>query len=292
MSEQINISRENIEGKCDLKCSYNFVYNDYNSTANNMGSVIMIRSQETGDPPVTFDKKKYRVFWTLLYTPSRHLYNGNLADAELLIVHAPENGGKYLNVYIPIRSSSETNSGTNIIAEIINKVSSSAPAQGDSVNIGGFNIQKIVPNKPFTNYDSDSIHNIVFGMLDAIPISSTSLDTLKQLIQPNTELATGGGLFYNSSGPNTTKELGDGIYISCNPTGSSTETTEVSYEKEDTTFNLINMLENPIFLAIIQVLFACIIFILVCYIWTYGFSFIDGEHAANSANARANARAN
>jgi carbonic anhydrase len=288
MSQQINISRENIEGKCDLKCSYNFVYKEYSSTANNMGSVIMIRPQETGDAPVTFDKKKYRVFWTLLYTPSRHLYNGNLADAELLIAHAPENGGKYLNVFIPLRSSSETNSGTTIITEIINKVSSSAPAQGDSVNIGGLNLQKIVPNKPFINYDSDSTNNIVFTMLDAIPISSTSLDTLKQLLKTNTEIASGGGLFYNSSGPNTTKELGDGIYISCNPTGSSTETTEVSYEKEDTTLNLTKILENPIFLTIIQVFFACLIFIVVCFIWTYGFSFIDGEHASKVANAPAN----
>ena len=287
MSEQINITRKNIEGKCDLKCSYNFEYTDYSSTANNMGAVIMIGSQQTGDAPVTFDKKKYRVFWTLLYTPSRHLYNGNLADAELLISHTPENGGKNLYVYIPITASSETNSGTNIITEVISKVSSSAPAQGDSVNIGGFNLKKIVPNKPFINYNSNWSNNIVFTMLDAIPISSTTLDTLKQLIQTNTEIASGGGLFYNSSGPNTTKELGDGIYISCNPTGSSTETTEVSYEKEDTTFNLINMLENPIFVTIIQVLFACLIFILVCFIWTYGFSFIDGEHTSKTSNSQA-----
>jgi len=283
MSEQINISRKNIEGKCDLKCSYNFVYKDYNSTATNGGFIISVKPQETGEASVTYNKKKYRVMNILLYTPSRHLYNDNLADAEITIIHIPENGGKPLSVSIPLRASSESNSGTGIITELINNVSASAPARGNSVNIGGFNIQKLVPNKPFVSYDVTFSNNIVFTMIDAIPISSSTLDKLKQVITPNTQMAsvTSGtsGLFYNSSGPNSTKELGDGIYISCNPTGSSTETEEVTYEKEDVSFNFREIFENPTFLSFLQILFACIIFIIVFFIWNYGFKLIDGEYA-------------
>jgi carbonic anhydrase len=283
MSEQINISRVNIQGKCDLKCSYNFHYKDYVSTATNMGSSIAIKSQESGEPSVTYNNTKYRVFWTLLITPSMHLYNGNLADAEISIVHMPENGGQPLIVTIPIKASSETSSASSIITDVINSVATSAPARGNKMNIGDFNIEKLVPKKPYINYDAKTSENIVFTMVDAIPISSATLDKLKQVITPNTQIATSsGGLFLNSSGPNSTKELGDGIYISCNPTGSSTETTEVTYEKEDTTFDITNILENPTFLAAIQIFFACLIFILVCYIWTYGVSFIDGEYASKA----------
>ena len=286
MSEQINISSINIQGKCDLKCSYNFNYKDENSTATNMGSSITIKSQETGEPSVTYNNTKYRVFWTILISPSMYLYNNKLADAEITIVHLPENGGKPLLVTIPIIASSESSSASSIITNAINNAATSAPARGEKVNISGFNIQKIVPNKPYINYNSETSDNIVFTMIDAIPISSATLDKLKQIITPNTQMASssgGSGLFLNSSGPNSTKELGDGIYISCNPTGSSTETTEVTYEKEDTTFDITNILENPIFLAAIQLFFACLIFILVCYIWTYGFSFIDGEYASKAA---------
>lgn len=287
MSEQINISRSNIQGKCDLKCSYNFNYKDYTSTATNMGSSIAIRSQETGEPSVTYNNTKYRVFWTLLISPSMHLYNGNLAEAEIAIVHIPENGGKPLIVTIPIKRSSESSSASSIITNVINSVATSAPARGNNVNIGGFNIEKLVPKKPYINYNGQTSDYIVFTMIDAIPISSATLDKLKQVIQTNTLVATSsGGLFLNSSGPNSSKELGDGIYISCNPTGSSTETTEVAYKKEDTTFDLTNILENPAFLAVVQIFFACLIFILVCFIWNYGFSFIDGEHAAKATESK------
>jgi len=288
MSEQINISSKNIEGKCDLKCSYNFQYKDYNSTATNGGFLISIRPQETGDASVTFNKKKYRVNNIALYAPSRHLYNDNLADAEISIIHMPENGGKPLSVSIPIRKSSETNSGTDIITEVINDIATSAPARNTRVNIGGFNLQKIVPNKPFINYESSFSNNIAFTLIDAIPISSATLDKLKQVITPNTQMATGsGGLFYNSSGPNSTKELGDGIYISCNPTGSSTETEDVMYEKEDVSFNFRQIIENPIFIAVVQIFFACFIMIIVFYVWNYGFMYIDGEHAEIKSNTDA-----
>jgi carbonic anhydrase len=292
MSEQINISRSNIEGKCDLKCSYNFHYKDYTSTAINSGSSIMIKPQETGEPSVTYNKHKYRVFWTTLHTPSTHLYNDKLTDAEIAIIHMPENGGKPLVVNIPIKASSETSSASSIITKVINDVATSAPARGNSVGIGGFNIQKIVPSKPYINYDNQKSHNIVFTMIDAIPLSNTTLDKLKQVIQDTTQIATGsGGLYYNSSGPNTTKELGDGIYISCNPTGSSTETTEVTYEKEDTSFDFTKILEDSTFIMIMQIFFACLIFILVCYLWSYGFSFIDGEFASKAAAKEAAAKA-
>jgi len=291
MSEQINISQSNIEGRCDLKCSYNFTYKDDSSTAYNYGTSIFIKPQQTGEALITFNKKKYRVYGTLLTRPSIHLYNSKLADAEICIIHSPENGGKELRVFIPIKSSNQTTSGSDEITEVINDVATSAPAQNDNVNIGSFNLQKIVPNKPFINYSNQQHDCIVFIMLDAIPISSFTLDTLKEIIQPTTDVATGtGSLFLNSSGPNTTKELGDGIYISCNPTGVSEETEEVTYEKEDSSFNIEDIKNDPTFILIMQGLFASLVFILVCFIWNYGFKFIDGEYADAAMKASQNSK--
>ena len=38
----INISVQNIQGKCDLKCSYNFKYPESNTTAKNNGVFISL----------------------------------------------------------------------------------------------------------------------------------------------------------------------------------------------------------------------------------------------------------
>ena len=155
----------------------------------------------------------------------------------------------------------------------------------NDLSISNFNLQDIVPNKPFINYTTtNGINVIVFGFLDAISISSSSFDTLKQIINSTTSTATknpSDGLFYNSSGPNTTKSLGDGIYISCNPTGNSTETTEVTYEKNKPIYDIGDILENPNFILVMQTIIACLVFILICYIWNYGYKFIDGDFATS-----------
>ena len=54
MSDQnINISPENVAGKCDLKCSYAFKYSESNSTATNQGVQITITYDNSSVPPVT-----------------------------------------------------------------------------------------------------------------------------------------------------------------------------------------------------------------------------------------------
>jgi hypothetical protein len=214
-----------------------------------------------------------------LFYPSAHLYNGLPAEAEFVIVHFPEKGGPPLYVYIPIKISDQVTGATKVISEIINDVSTTAPSQGKQVNIGGFNLKQIVPKKPFINYNLNGVNNVVFGLIDAIPISKTTMDTFKSVILPNTWKITGDvGLFYNSSGPNTTTDLGDGIYISCNPTGSSEEQVEVTYDKnemEPLTFD--TMFEDPIISTIIKLIVACAVFLVIFYAWSSLYKVIDGE---------------
>ena len=85
----INISQQNVIGKCDLKCDYNFKYTNSNSIATNNGMVIQISYEDSGVPPVTYNNVKYNVDYLLISQPSVHNFNGSQAVAELLIIHSP-----------------------------------------------------------------------------------------------------------------------------------------------------------------------------------------------------------
>jgi len=281
MSDKVNISREKVVGKCDLKCAYNFKYTSNTGTATNSGSVITVNIESTNERPVLYNKQKYRPTGVTIQYPSIVLYNDKLPDAEMHIMHSPEKGGKLLYVLIPIKISTDSTTATTQLTNIIKSVSVSAPSRGETVTIPEINLENIVPKKPFYNFNfMGNIDVIAFGDLDAIPISSSTLDTLKQIIKPldyPIQKRFAGDLFYNSSGPNTTTTLGEGIYISCNPTGNSIETTEVTYEPNETVYDMANILDDPTFILVMQTIIACLVFILIFYIWNYGYTFIDGE---------------
>jgi len=274
----LNISRKYIRGKCDLKCAYNFKYKDSTAIATNKGNMISIE-QDDKVASVLYNKKKYYVLNSAIFCPSIHLYNDKYADAEFMIVHAPTEGGPFLYVFIPIMiSTAQPTSATSQITDIIKSVSLSANSSGQKVNVGDFNLQKIVPNKPFVNYVSNNMENVVFTLLDSIPITSSTIDTLKELITQISWETSSNELYYNSSGPNSTSNVGEGIYISCNPTGVSTETTEVAYVKnsiEAIDFN--NLIENPNFIMFMQILAASLLFIIVCFIFNSFYNLIDGS---------------
>jgi len=274
----LNISLKYIIGKCDLKCAYNFNYKDTTAIATNNGNMITIQ-QDDKVPSVLYNKKKYYVLNSAILCPSIHFYNDKYADAEFMIVHAPTEGGPFLYVFIPIMiSTGQPTSATSLITDVIKSISLSANSSGQKVNIGDFNLQKIVPNKPFVNYVSNNMEHIVFTLLDAIPITSSTINTLKDLISQISWETSSNDLYYNSSGPNSTSNVGEGIYISCNPTGVSTETTDVAYVKdsiEAIDFN--NLIENPNFIMLMQILAASLLFIIVCFIFNSFYNLIDGS---------------
>jgi carbonic anhydrase len=276
-SQNINISPKNISGKCDLKCSYNFNYPESNSTAKNNGVMINLTPDNSSIPPVTYNTEKYTVSNIYITCPSVHTFNDTTVAAEIFIQHVPVKGGQNLNVGIPIVSSSESSTASNLITQIIQSVSTNAPSNGEStnLNISGFTLQNIVPEKPFFSYtDTGNTNWIVFPMKDAIPLNSNTLTTLGQIIKPYPLPMTGGELFFNSNGPNSNK-TSSGIYISCNPTGSSVETTEVVYDTNMVTpidFN--NIWNNPTFKLIIQILIACSLFIVMFYVLNMMYTFL------------------
>jgi hypothetical protein len=133
------------------------------------------------------------------------------------------------------------------------------------LNISNFNLQNIIPRKPFFAYSINNDDFIVFGEIDAIPLSSSTINTLQQIIQPFPLPMPSAPLFYNSKGPISGLQIGDGLYISCQPTGSSDEETAVSYDKNSSSFDFSNIFDSPVFKYLIMVIVGCLLFIIVFY---------------------------
>ena len=276
-TQSIDISNKNISGKCDLKCAYNFQYPESNTTAKNQGIMINLTYDNSKTPPVTYNNQKYTVSQISITSPSLHLFNGSTTDAEFFIQHTPVKGGPQLFVSIPIKSSSNSSDASNLLTEIIQSTATNAPSQNESTNlsISGFTLDKIVPNKPYYSYtDRDNNDWIVFGILEAISLNSSTIKTLQKIIKPYPLPMTGGKVFINTAGPNSTK-VGEGIYISCKPTGSSSEETEVKYSKNTPSYDFANILDNPVTKTIFQIIIGCILFILVLFIFNYIYQWIS-----------------
>tara|TARA_B110000285_G_scaffold220164_1_gene271623 strand:- start:234 stop:1139 length:906 start_codon:yes stop_codon:yes gene_type:complete len=280
-NQNINISIKNVKGKCDLKCAYNFKYKDSGTTAKNNEVMIQLSYDNGSVPPVLYNNEKYEVNNVMIVSPSIHMFNDTYADAEIIIEHLPTTGGPKFCVAIPIKSSTETSDATNLLNEIIQSVSTNAPSQGESttLNISGFNLQSFVPNKPFFSYtDLENTEWVAFSILEYIPLSSSTIDTLKQIIKPFPIPTRGGDLFLNSSGPNTVENIGDGIYISCKPTGSSESETGVEYSTNTTSYDFGNILESPVTKSIFQLLIGCLIFLVIILGLNYVYDMIgSGE---------------
>jgi carbonic anhydrase len=289
-SQNIDISTTNISGKCDLKCAYNFNYPESNISVKNKGVLINLTYDNSKTPPVTYNTQKYTVTGISITSPSLHLFNGATTDAEIIIEHVPVKGGPLLKVGIPIKSSIETSDASVLLSEIIQSTATNAPSQGESTNItiSGFTLNKIVPNKKYYSYtDNNKDDWIVFGFLEAIPVNSNTLSTLQQIIKPFPIPMIGGDLFVNSSGPNTTK-VGDGIYISCKPTGSSNEEIPVEYSKKSTSYDFSKILDTQN--TIVQIIIGCILFILVFYMFSYAYSFISNDEIKISFDPKFSAK--
>lgn len=281
INNSINISRENVSGSCDLKCSYNFKYPQTILTAKNEGIMISLTCDQNKIPPVLYNTQKYNVDNFVIVSPSIHTFNGSKAKAEILIKHTPVVGGNQLVVCIPITESSDSSTASNLITEIVQGVSNGAPVNGETttLNINGFTLSSIVPKKPFYSYTgsnkNDQNDYIVYDILDAITLNTTTLDSLTKIIRPFPIPTPGDKLFYNQKGPNQTT-IGDGIYISCNPTGSSEEETEVEYTKNTSSYDAFSFNSDTTKL-LLQILFSVIIFLIIFGLLGYAYSYLTGN---------------
>lgn len=277
----INISNQNIYGKCDLKCAYNFKYQDSNLTATNNGVIINLKYDSSSVPPVTYNNESYEVSKISIVSPSLHLFEGSKATGEILIEHTPQKGGNNLTVCIPISQSGDATTASNLITQIINGVSERAPRNGESTNlvIQNFNLQNIIPLKPFYNYTYNNNDYIVFGSNYSIGLKGNTIYTLQKIIKPFNLPMRGDNLFYNSKGPNTSGvEVGDGIYISCKPTDVIEEKMNVIMDVNTTNYDLSTIFKSEGFQVALMVLISCFLFIIVFYGINYTYSYFTSTN--------------
>jgi hypothetical protein len=262
---------------CDLKCAYNFDYPETNLVATNSGILIQIAFDNNTATPVVYNQQKYSVTSMIIVSPSIHFFNGNetnpagnQVNAEILITHTPSVSGNPLIVCIPIIQSSDTNEASSLVTNIIQSVSNNANKQGQSVNINTtITLNTIIPNKPFFSYtDGNNTDFIVFDAFDAITLNSSTITSLQEMIKPFPIPTPGNSLFYNKNGPNNSN-IGDGIYIKCNPVGASKEKVPVEYSKNSSSYDLFSIKNENAVKIFLQIIFVVLIFGVMVFIFMW-----------------------
>ena len=267
-STLMNISETSpfYKGECSLKCDYSFLYNLSTCTAYNEENSILFTydSNTNGSAQVSYNGIEYNVFYIELVTPSIHSFNGQQTSAELIVIHSPLVAGPSLYVCIPIVGSTGIDiimsPATQLVSEMITQSIELIPKQGEqtTLNLQGYSLEHIVPKQPFYSY-SDLSNNatwVVYGAKSGITVSDNLIKRLSEIISPSSDTTQNGLPFYmNKKGPTnlSIKNLSDEIYIDCQPTGSSTEQTNI-------TTTLTNTNNNSVMFFIYVIFFLLVLF--------------------------------
>jgi len=241
----INIDTTTKVETCNIYCAYNFNYNDSTCVITNKGNYLEIKYDLNNNPLTSqayLSDQPYNISSIQIYQPSIHTYNGEQADAEILIVHNGL-GKNVLVVSVPlvVNVAGAANSGGNILDSIIlqyaRQVDPSSPSDVQSINVTNFNMNSFVPPTPFYYYVGKSfssqsgsgvltcdkdINYIVYDKIkSALSISSSTLSSLKNLITKSNVPITNNVYYFNDKGANkdVSKVGDDEIYIDCRPTG-------------------------------------------------------------------------
>jgi carbonic anhydrase len=266
----IDISLANIAGKCDLKCDYSFKYNNSSCIATNRGDYISLSYDASSTPPVLYNDSKYDVKEVRIYTPSLHSYNGAKTDGELIIVHTSNFGSKNMLVCVPIKMNNSNDVSSILFTSVVDAMTRNAPTDGETtqVTIQKYNLDLLVPKHPYFSYSgtepfqpcSTNVDLIVFE--STLNITQATLNKLTKIISINVyDIKTGNPLFYNEKGPSK-GNVGDEIYIDCQPVGQSDETTQIVTDTSYSTMTYSDIINNPIF----KIIMASLIFIILLYI--------------------------
>lgn len=286
----IDISINNIAGKCDLKCAYNFKYPNSSCIATNRSEYISIAYDSISSSPVTYNQVAYNVQEIRIYTPSLHSFNGNKTVGEIVIIHNSNKGTNPLLVCVPLVQENSTSQGSSILTNIINTMTASAPSDGESTTVymDDFTLDAFVPKKPFFSYTAIQPYQPCVGNVDLVVfapniadcyITDDSLSKLNTIILQNSyTIKTGPLLFINSKGPGSSA-MSDEIFIDCKPVDKSSEqikvtkTTGAGASSSSSTFDINTITESPLF----QMFLTSLLFIFIILIFSLFIKAIGGS---------------
>jgi len=239
----IDISLRGSAGKCDLKCDLTFQYKGSDTcVATNRGDYVGLTYADNAGF-IKYNTQNYAVREIRLYHPSLHSFNGVRAAAELVVVHSNTDGGNDLLICLPIETVNSSGGTASLFDSITAAMASHAPANGErtSVTVEEYNLEDIVPKKPFFSYEASLCfqpcnRQVTYAVFtDRISMSSASMETLASIVSPNPyTIKEGISFFYNEKGPGASGA--DGIYIDCRPVGQSEEE-EVVHEDAQPSVN-------------------------------------------------------
>ena len=264
----INIIQREAD-KCSLKCLLWYNYGSSSCTVTNQSDALLIRYDGSSD--VMFNSLKYAPQEIRIYKPSIHTFDGQYADAEMVITHTSDNGG--LLICIPIMSNRNANAstGTNLLDDIIEH----APKQKESttLNIHDFNLNFLIPKSAYYSYTGTIPYGTCGGEYQyvvfpkqSIQIQKDTLKALGELIHDSYIAVHPGQCYYNEKGTTQNGFSGDGqIYIDCQPTG---EEGDIVYKEP--------VAAKPMNMNWIYVLFYFILGFLFIYGMVKGMTYIFG----------------
>jgi carbonic anhydrase len=287
----IDISQQNVAGKCDLKCDYNYKYPNSSCIATNRGDYISISYDTFSSSPVNYNSIDYNVKEIRIYHPSLHTFNQNKSVAELIIIHISNKGTNPLLVCIPLTENNTNSDSSKILTTIINNVSINAPSNGESATItmDNFSLNYFVSTKPFFSYTAIQPYQPCVGNVDIIVfqpnvvnsyISTGSLNKLKKINQTNSYSTKKGPLlFYNSKGPNQSVNTGnDDIYIDCKPIDKSSEQISVTKSNSNSNSNSLSIDWNAIQNSFLfKLIIGSLLFVFLIMIFYFILKLISGR---------------
>jgi len=282
----VNISSNNSQGECFLKCNYKYNYGITSCYITNNDDHLSLKYINPGkSEPVTFNNDKYDVKEVRIYQPSLNTYNGNKVSGEMIILHNSINTGKQFIVSIPILSGNISSKGSTQLNSIVSEASTSIPNNGEAINISlnKFTLDTFVSQSPFYSYTAtlpyDSCDGtyeyVAYNTDNGLYIEPDNVKKLQKIITENHITVKDTKIFYNSKGPNSQGSGNDEIYIDCQPVneegsilvsenngkGSNSDGTH------DTPVNISEILSTPGSMVIIGLIIGYIIIKLITYIF-------------------------
>ena len=285
MDNIINISSNNIAGKCDYKCAYTYAYLDTDVVVHKSTNMISLINKGI-EPVVTYNNNNYMVSSTMIVSPSLHKFNDKKTDGEIIIEHMPIQGGKKMYVCIPITQSTaaSTNASASIDMIIGAIKAGKTPEQNStSKNIYSIDLNSFIPKGKFYSYSGYDLNNdvsdfVVFGIENMIPMNQSIFNSLTEIIQPISAQMKGGDLFLNEKGPNdvisssinliNTSAVADFIGTS-GVLGTSDDNPVVVDDSSSSPF-----IDNEMISIITQIFLNCLFFFALFYIINFIFNYL------------------
>jgi hypothetical protein len=228
----LNIVRQQTD-KCSLKCKLWYKYGNSSCLVKNAKEHLEISYD--GESDVMFNMVPYTPTQILIFKPSIHTYDGQYADAEIVICHKGGTNGLFICIPIIVSQTMASSAGSNILENIFrNTLNTPDPT---TLNIQDFNANYLIPKSSYFSYvapmlpiggrclERTSAQYVVFHQRHGnMTVSQEAMNNLGNLIHDSYMSTYEGKSFFNESGTTSNGFAGDGeIYMDCQPVGESSE---------------------------------------------------------------------